>query len=131
MARTVRITPDRLGAEIGKILEEYGDDVEGNLDVITKKVAQKGRSALRNESKSNFGGTGKYAQGWMVTPVKYPHYTSVVIHNKLAGLPHLLEHGHALVLGGRRVGEVQGREHIAPVEDELIRQYENEVIKAL
>lgn len=131
MARTVRITPDRLGAEIGKILEEYGDDVEGNLDVITKKVAQKGRSALRNESKSKFGGTGKYAQGWMVTPVKYPHYTSVVIHNKLAGLPHLLEHGHALVLGGRRVGEVQGREHIAPVEDELIRQYENEVIKAL
>ena len=98
MARTVRITPDRLGAEIGKILEEYGDDVEGNLDVITKKVAQKGRSALRNESKANFGGTGKYAQGWMVTPVKYPHYTSVVIHNKLAGLPHLLEHGHALVL---------------------------------
>lgn len=131
MARTVRITPDRLGAEIGKILEEYGDDVEGNLDVITKKVAQKGRSALRNESKANFGGTGKYAQGWMVTPVKYPHYTSVVIHNKLAGLPHLLEHGHALVLGGRRVGEVQGREHIAPVEDELIRQYENEVINAL
>ena len=131
MARTVRITPDRLGTEIGKILEEYGDDVEGNLDVITKKVAQKGRSALRNESKANFGGTGKYAQGWMVTPVKYPHYTSVVIHNKLAGLPHLLEHGHALVLGGRRVGEVQGREHIAPVEDELIRQYENEVIKAL
>lgn len=131
MARTLRITPDRLGAEIGKILEEYGDDVEGNLDVITKKVAQKGRSALRNESKANFGGTGKYAQGWMVTPVKYPHYTSVVIHNKLAGLPHLLEHGHALVLGGRRVGEVQGREHIAPVEDELIRQYENEVINAL
>lgn len=131
MARTVRITPDRLGAEIGKILEEYGDDVEGNLDVITKKVAQKGRSALRNESKANFGGTGKYAQGWMVTPVKYPHYTSVVIHNKLAGLPHLLEHGHALVLGGRKVGEVSGREHIAPVEDELIRQYENEVIKAL
>lgn len=131
MARTVRITPDRLGPEIEKILTEYGDDVEGNLDVITKKVAQKGRSALRNTSKSNFGGTGKYAQGWMVTPVKYPHYTSVVIHNKLPGLPHLLEHGHALVLGGRKVGEVQGREHIAPVEEELIRQYENEVINAL
>lgn len=131
MARTVRITLDRLGAEIGKILEEYGDDVEGNLDVITKKVGQKGRSALRNESKSKFGGTGKYAQGWMVTPVKYAHYTSVVIHNKLAGLPHLLEHGHALVLGGRKVGEVQGREHIAPVEEELVKQYENEVIKAL
>ena len=50
MARTVRITPDRLGPEIEKILAEYGDDVEDNLDVITKKVAQKGRSALRNEA---------------------------------------------------------------------------------
>lgn len=131
MSRQLKITPDRLGTEIAKILEDYGGDVEHNLDEITKKVGQKGRSALRNESKSKFGGTGKYAQGWMVTPVKMPHYTSVVIHNKLAGLPHLLEHGHALILGGRKVGEVDGREHIAPVEEELQRQYLNEVIAAL
>lgn len=131
MSRQLKITADRLGTEIAKILEDYGGDVEHNLDEITKKVGQKGRSALRNESKSKFGGTGKYAQGWMVTPVKMPHYTSVVIHNKLAGLPHLLEHGHALVLGGRKVGEVDGREHIAPVEEELQRQYLNEVIAAL
>ena len=131
MSRQLKITPDRLGTEIAKILEDYGGDVEHNLDEITKKVGQKGRSALRNESKSKFGGTGKYAQGWMVTPVKMPHYPSVVIHHKLAGLPHLLEHGHALVLGGRKVGEVDGREHIAPVEEELQRQYLNEVIAAL
>lgn len=131
MSQRVKITPDRLGAEIEKILEEYGGDVEHNLDEITKKVGQKGRSALRNESKSKFGGTGKYAQGWTVTPVKYAHYTSVVIHNRLAGLPHLLEHGHALVLGGRNVGKVDGREHIAPVEEELERQYLNEVLSAL
>ena len=131
MARRVRITADKLGEEIGKILEEYGGDVEHNLDEITKKVAQKGRSALRNESKAKFGGTGKYAGGWTVTPVKYPHYTSVVIHNKLAGLPHLLEHGHVLILGGRKVGTVDGREHIAPVEEELIEQYQREVLNAL
>ena len=131
MASRVRITADRLDEEIKKILDDYGEDVEKNLDEITKKVAQKGRSALRNESKSKFGGTGKYAQGWQVTPVKYPHYTSCVIHNKLAGLPHLLEHGHVLIMGGRKVGFVEGREHISIVEDELIKQYEREVLNVL
>ena len=130
MAR-VRITPDRLGEEVQKIVSEYGDDIEKNLDEITKKIGQKGRSALRNESNANFGGTGKYGKGWTVTTVKYPHYTSVVIHNKLAGLPHLLEHGHVLKMGGRTVGMVKGREHIAPVEEELINQYTREVISVL
>jgi hypothetical protein len=73
----------------------------------------------------------KYASGWTVTPVKYPHYTSVVIHNTMPGLPHLLEHGHALVRGGRKVGTVDGREHIAPVEEQLVEQYEREVLSAL
>lgn len=131
MARQIKITPDRLGVEIQKILDEYSGDVENNIDDITRKVANKGRTALRNESKSKFKGTGKYAQGWTVTPVKYPHYISVVIHNKMPGLPHLLEHGHALIRGGRNVGEVKGREHIAPVEDELTRLYFNEVVKAI
>lgn len=131
MASRVRITADRLGIEIGKILEQYGGDVEHNLDEITKKVGQKGRSALRNESKAKFGGTGKYASGWTVTAVKQPHYTSVVIHNLKPGLPHLLEHGHALVRGGRKVGTVDGREHIAPVEEQLVEQYEREVLSAL
>ena len=131
MAR-VKITPDRLGEEVRKILDQYGDDVEENLDRITKQVAQKGRSALRNESKSKFGGTGKYASGWSVTPVKHQHYTSVVIHNqKVPGLPHLLEHGHALIVGGRRVGKVPGREHIATVEEQLVKEYENEVLSKL
>lgn len=126
-----KITPDKLGAEVEKILAKYGDEIEGNLDAIRKKIAQKGAQALRNESKAKFGGTGAYAKGWTVTEVKHEHYTSAVIHNKKAGLPHLLEHGHALVTGGRLVGRVEGREHIAPVEEELINQYVNEVVSKL
>ena len=39
MSRQLKITPDRLGTEIAKILEDYGGDVEHNLDEITKKVS--------------------------------------------------------------------------------------------
>lgn len=125
-----KVTPDKLGAEIDKILAKYGDEVEENIDAIRKKVAQKGAQALRNESKSKFNGTD-YAKGWTVTEVKNPHYTSAVIHNKKPGLPHLLEYGHVLILGGRTVGRVQGREHIAPVEQKLIEEFENEVVSKL
>lgn len=129
MGRIV-ITPDRLAAEVDKILEKYGEEVEANIDIIRKKVAQKGATALKNESKAKFNGED-YAKGWTVTEEKLPHYTSAVIHNKKPGLPHLLEHGHVLILGGRTVGRVQGREHIAPVEDEITKLYVNEVVSKL
>ena len=125
------VTPDKLGAEVEKILSKYGDEINENIDAIRKKVAQKGAQTLRNESKAKFGGSGDYAKGWTVTEVKYPNYTSAVIHNKLPGLPHLLEHGHALVRGGRKVGEVQGREHIAPVEEKLNEEFVNQVVSQL
>lgn len=123
-----KITVDKLGSEIDKILAEYGDYIETNLDLITKKIGQKGAAAVRNEARDKFGGTGKYASGWTATTVKYPHYTSVVIHNKnVPGLPHLLEHGHAMQNGGR----VEGRPHIEPVESELLNEYMIKVINII
>lgn len=127
-----KITPDRLGEEIDKILSKYGEEIEDNINAIRKQVAQKGARAIANEARAKFGGTGEYAKGWTVTESKKPHYTSAIIHNKkVPGLTHLLEFGHALIIGGRNVGKVDGREHIGPVEEELINQYINEVVTKL
>ena len=131
VGQMAKVTPDRLGAEVEKILAKYNDEINENIDKIRKQVAQKGAQALRNESKAKFKGSGEYAKGWTVTEVKHPNYTSAVIHNKKAGLPHLLEHGHVLIRGGRVAGRVQGREHIAPVEEKLIQEFENEVVSKL
>ena len=127
-----RVKADQLGAAIEDILKEYGDEVEANLREVTKAVGKKGAQALRNESKDAFpNGSGEYAKGWTSTEVRYPHYNSVYIHNKLPGLPHLLEHGHVLKRGGRQVGFVQGREHIAPVEEQIMQEFTQEAIKAI
>lgn len=126
-----KITPDKLGQEVEKILSEYGEEVERNINVIRKKVAQKGRTALKNVSDEKFHRTGTYAKSWTVTEEKMPHYTSAVIHNKKARLPHLLEHGHVIKAGGRAMGRVEGKVHIAPVEEELINLYVNEVVSKL
>ena len=128
MARKYKIKPDELGTVINEILSEYGDDVDKNIREITKRVGQKGASALRTSSKEQYPGpTGKYARGWKASEVHYPHYTSVVLHNKIYQLPHLLEHGHAIASGGR----VEGKVHIAPVEEKLIEEYQKEVIAKL
>lgn len=122
-----KVTIDKLGDEIKKILDEYGEEVTSNLSQITKAIGSKGASALRNESHETFNGD-KYYKGWGYTVESKRLYTRVIIHNKkLPGLPHLLEYGHAKVGGGR----VEGRAHIAPVEKELIRDYEKEVVSKL
>lgn len=115
-----KVTIDNLAYEIEKILDEYGDEVKQNMDEVTKRVAKSGVQVLRAESRAKFGGTGKYASGWTVTTEKSDRWGSTqTIHNKVAGLPHLLEHGHAKRNGGR----VAGRPHIAPVEERLIQQF--------
>lgn len=132
MASKRVIRPDQLGQAIEEILSEYGDEVDKNIREITKKVGQRGAAALRTESRDKFNTiTGKYAKGWTATEVQHPHYTSVVLHNKQYSMPHLLEHGHALARGGRTYGQVKGREHIAPVEEQLIKEYQNEVLSRL
>lgn len=126
-----KVTLDSFDAEIKKILDEYGDEVLSNLDEITKRIGQKGAQLLKNESSSNFGGSGKYAKGWTYQVQQGRLYTTVTIYNRTPGLPHLLEHGHAVVVGGRKYADYSGKVHIQPVETELINDYEREVVSKL
>ena len=128
-----KVTLDTLGDEINKILDEYAGEIDKNIDTVTKLIGQKGAAALRNQSKSTFPDGKRYASGWTSTVEKTRVYTAVTIHNKKqAGLAHLLEFGHVSANGTGRgyiteKAPVAGREHIAPVEQELVVQYEREV----
>lgn len=122
-----KVTLENFGSEIAKILDDYGDEVSQNLDAITKKVGQKGAQLLRNESKSTFPDSQHYANKWTYKAETGRLYTTVTIYSKMPGLPHLLEYGHAIVSGGRQVGQASAFPHIAPVEEKLIKEYEQEV----
>ena len=122
------IKADKLTAAVEKILKEYGDSVSENVEDVTKQVSQKAAQQIRASARTSFGGSGKYAKGWGVTMEKTRLETTAVIHNKsLPGLPHLLEHGHISIRNGRRIGYVKGREHIAPVEQQVVELYEKEI----
>lgn len=123
-----KIPVDRLAAEIEKILTEYGDEVEENVEEATKRVTKAGAKAVRGNARGSFGGTGKYASGW-TSKFETGRLSSqgIIYNGDLPGLPHLLEHGHANRGGGRTPGRV----HIAPVEQQIIKDFEKAVKAAI
>jgi len=122
MAR--KVSADAFSSAISKVLAEYSDNVKENLGEITKALAKRGAKEVKAKAKTTFGGTGKYANGWTSRYEAGRFSAQGTIYNSAApGLPHLLENGHAKRGGGRTPGRV----HIAPVEQEIVKQFENEV----
>lgn len=129
MAKKIPI--DRLSAEINKILTEYGNEVQENVDDAARRVTKAGAKAVRGNAQSTFrvgNGEKNYAKGWTSKFETGRLSAQGIIYNKdLPGLPHLLEHGHANRNGGR----TPGRSHIAPVEQKIIKDFEEAVKKAI
>ena len=118
-----RVKPDAFAAEIEKVLSKYGNDVRESLSEVTTRLAKKGAKEVASKARSTFGGSGEYASGWTSRIETSRVSAQGLIYNQKPGLPHLLENGHANRGGGR----TPGRPHIAPVEQELIRAFEEEV----
>lgn len=119
-----KATPiDKLNTTITKILQEYSGEISTDLAEATRKVAQAGVTALRQQSRANFKGTGEYAKGWKKLYEEKRLTSYAILYNDHYSLPHLLEFGHAKRGGGR----TQGRPHIEPVEEQLIQQFQREV----
>lgn len=129
MAKKIPI--DRLSAEINKILTEYGNEVQENVDDAARRVTKAGAKAVRGNAQSTFrvgNGEKNYAKGWTSKFETGRLSAQGIIYNKdLPGLPHLLEHGHANRNGGR----TPGRPHIGPVEKQIIEDFEKAVKAAI
>lgn len=97
-------------------LEKYAHAVKEDVDVLAETVAKDGAEELKTTSP--VGATGDYRKGWSI---KKDKSGKCIIYNKKYQLTHLLENGHAKVSGGR----VPGQPHIGPVEQEVIKKFED------
>ena len=122
-----KISVDQLAAEIAKGLAEYSQDVVEKVNVSSEKV---GKAAVKRLKQTSPKKTGKYAKSWAMKTepeVGQPHKRIVHVKAPHYRLAHLLEYGHAKVGGGR----VEGRPHIRPAEEEVIREFTREVEEAI
>ena len=118
---------DQLAAEIAKGLAEYSQDVVEKVNVSSEKVGKAAVKKLKQTSPKRYG---NYAKSWTMKTepeVGQPHKRIVHVKAPHYRLAHLLEYGHAKVGGGR----VEGRPHIRPAEEEVIREFTREVEEAI
>ena len=128
MAKKVPL--DKLSDEIENILDDYKNDINQGVRDAVVSVTKAGAKAVKAEARSKFKShTGLYAKGWTYKVERKDKLTTQgVIYNKdIPGLPHLLENGHAKRGGGR----VPGRQHIKPVEDLIVKEFEAKVVRAI
>ena len=127
---SVTIDAGKLSAAVMAELSKYQGATDEVLDHAAKTAAQHAVIELNAKSPNR---SGKYAKSWAVKVGKRASVggtATVIVHNKKHyRLTHLLEHGHAKVIHGRRLpGNVAAIPHIEPVEREIIREFE-ELVK--
>lgn len=114
---------DDLSDEIARALQEYTEEVTEGLEEAKIASAKEGVKMLKKAGEFK-DRRPRYRKGWSRKKVG----TAQVIHNRTDyQLTHLLEKGHAKRNGGR----TKAFEHIAPVEEKVIKDYEQRVEKVI
>lgn len=114
-----KVDVDQLAAEIAKELAQFSQEVVENVNVSSERV---GKAAVKRLKETSPKDKGDYAKSWAMKTepaVGQPHRRILHVKAPHYRLTHLLEHGHAKVGGGR----VEGRPHIQPAEEEVIREF--------
>lgn len=117
---------EQLVSDVMEGLKEYADLAADDM----KKAVRKAGTSVRKEIQQNApADTGAYAKSWAVKKEKETSDSlRLIVHSKNRyQLAHLLEHGHAKRGGGR----VAGKAHIAPAEENAVRQLEEEIERSL
>lgn len=114
---------NQMANQIAKIMREYGNVTQHQVNDIAEQVAKRG--ALKLKTAGSFENvTGDYRKGWRAKKVN----GKWIVHNATDyQLTHLLEKGHALANGGRS----KAYPHIKLVEQELIEEFEREIREVL
>jgi hypothetical protein len=121
------INIDQLANEIAKGLSEYSQEVVEKVNISSGRV---GKAAVKRLKETSPKDSGDYAKSWAMKTepeIGQPHKKIIHVKAPHYRLTHLLEHGHAKVGGGR----VEGKPHIRPAEEQVIRDFTAEVEEAI
>lgn len=127
MSKTVGI--DGLAEALTETLNEYQENVTMGMKDLVKKTAKLGVDAIRQSAPVR---TGEYAKGWTSKMEEGRLASKATIHNKTRyQLAHLLEKGHEIGNGHGYFGRTKAIPHLKPVEDEIVKQMQDGVVKVV
>lgn len=124
MSKKVKV--EGLAEAVMKELEDYADVVDADMRKAVTKTGQTVRKEIMAGAPSRYGA---YQKSWSTKKTKQTSRSlevTVYSRNRYQ-LAHLLEHGHAKRGGGR----TRAFPHIAPAEENGIRQLEDEIIRSI
>lgn len=107
-------------------LNEYAELATEDMKEAVKSASKKVQKDIKANAPKD---TGAYQNSWTTKKVsETSNKLHMAVHSKNRyQLAHLLEYGHAKRNGGR----VEGKAHIAPAEQNGIRQLQEEIERAL
>lgn len=122
----MKVNADDFYSSVIRIYKTYSDEVHEEINKSVENVAKESRNELKVAG-SFKNKSGKYRKGWTISFEKKRHGVEAIVHNKVYQLTHLLENGHALVRGGRQIGQVRAFPHIEQVNEEAQRKLQEEI----
>lgn len=127
MEPTIRI---KGGANLEAIIKSAENEMQAAAIIASKKAAHEVGLRLKADLKARslaYGWTN-YAKGWSMRTNEY----GVTIYNrKQPGLTFLLEFGHDIIRGGKKIGETKPHPHIKLAEEQAIIDFEETIIREM
>lgn len=121
----MKATVANLDSVLKKELDQYARLMPELIAEAQKAAGKQAVKSLKNTSPRK---TGEYAKGWKTkTETSRTGATTTIYNGEKPGLVHLLEYGHAMVAGGRTVGQVKAYPHVTDAEKEADKIFEDEL----
>lgn len=117
----IKVAPDRLGAAIGDILEDYTESLTADCNKEAADLAKYGSEELKHFAANAGIGGRKYRNSFRWQLLEESPFGNVyVIRSTQYRIAHLLEHGHIIVSHGKYTGErTKERHHWTEVEKDV------------
>lgn len=136
MADHVTIKADQLASTIDKYMTEFGDKATLGMQIAGQKTTKETAKMVNSSAASMIHGRrGTYEKSWKSKTALSRLSFEGVVYSSQPGLPHLLEHGHAITyLGGNKgkgPGSARAIPHIAIVDAQVPDIFENNIRKEI
>jgi len=123
-----KINIPELSATIERELAMYSAKIQAEIEKAAKDAASKIKKDVAAAAPVRRGRSRGYSKGFTVTDESTFGVASFKVWNKRTPwLPHLLEYGHAIRVGGRSYGQTRAFPHMKPAEEAGIQEFEKKV----